>query len=144
MKNNLKEIALKTMSTGILTATAFGSVFAAEETGAGNVAAREDIKVGAPGVGIDNLGNFISALIRASIIIAALLTFAYLIWGGIQWLTSGGDKSAYEAARGRITAALIGLAIVAAAYAIMLIIGTFFNVDILGDGLNFGNANVAN
>jgi uncharacterized membrane protein len=134
--NDLKNLTIRAVGATTLMLSSVGAAFATSHDKA--------LEVKAPTLGITNLGNFISALIRASIIIAALLTFAYLIWGGIQWLTSGGDKSAYEAARGRITAALIGLAIVAAAYAIMLIIGTFFNVDILGSGLNFGNANLPN
>src|SRR3989344_2599933 len=84
------------------------------------------------GLGVTDFGNLISAGVQVAIIVAALLTFAYLIWGGIQWITSGGDKAAYEAARGRITAALVGLAIVAAAWALMKLIGFFFGVDVLG------------
>ena len=68
--------------------------------------------------------------LQVALIVAAILTFAYLIWGGIQWITSGGDKAQYEAARGRITSALIGLAIVVAAYALMELVGHFFGVDV--------------
>ena len=98
----------------------------------------QPINVGRPDSGVSSIGGLITGLINAAVIIAALLTFVFLIWGGIQWLTSGGDKAAYEAARGRITAALIGLAIVAAAYALMEIIGYFFGVDPFS--LNFGRA----
>jgi hypothetical protein len=86
----------------------------------------------APTSGILNFGNLITAGIRVSLVIASLLTFAFLIWGGIQWITSGGDKAAYESARNRITAALIGLAIVAASWALMSLIAHFFNIDFTG------------
>ena len=95
-------------------------------------AAVQDIEIKSSGLGVTEFGNFISAGVQVAIIVAALLTFVYLIWGGIQWITSGGDKAAYEAARGRITAALVGLAIVASAWALMKLIGFFFGVDILG------------
>ena len=78
------------------------------------------------------LGDFVSAAIQAVIVIAGLLTFAFLVWGGVEWLTSGGDKEKYEAARGRITAAVIGLVIVVAAWAIMNVIGSFLNIDMKG------------
>jgi hypothetical protein len=55
-----------------------------------------------------------------------------LIIGGVRWITSGGDKAATEAARGQITAALVGLVIVFAAWAILQLIELFFGVDILG------------
>ena len=72
--------------------------------------------------------NFITAAIQAAIVIAGLLTFAFLVWGGIEWLTSGGDKEKYEAARGRITAAVIGLVIVVAAWAILQVISNFLGL----------------
>lgn len=79
---------------------------------------------------IVDIGALISALASLAIIIAGVLVFLYLIWGGIQWITSGGDKAATEKAQQRITSAVIGLAIVAASWALIRIIGTFFGVDI--------------
>jgi TRAP-type C4-dicarboxylate transport system permease small subunit len=72
----------------------------------------------------------VSAFVKLILIVAALVFFFLLIIGGIQWMTSGGDKTATEAARGRITAALIGLVIVFAAWAIGSLINYFFNVNI--------------
>jgi len=79
-----------------------------------------------------DLGSLISNLIALVFIIAALIFFFMLVIGGVQWMLSGGDKSATEAARGRITAALIGLVIVFAAWAIMKLIEQFFGIAILG------------
>ena len=81
---------------------------------------------------IDNIGKLISSVISLAFILAGVLTFAFLVWGGIDWLTSGGDKTKTEGARNRITAALVGLAIVAASYAIMKLISYFFGIDFLG------------
>lgn len=66
------------------------------------------------------------------LVVAALAAFIYLIWGGVSWITSGGDKTKTEAARSRIMAAIIGLFVVFAAWAIMSILGEFF-------GFNLGN-----
>jgi hypothetical protein len=84
------------------------------------------------GFQIDNIGKLISAAIGLALLIAALLVFVYLIWGGIQWITSGGDKGKTEEARNRISSALVGLAIVAAAWAIIQLVGYFFGIDIFG------------
>lgn len=75
---------------------------------------------------IESIPKFVSALIGLIFIVATILVFVFLVWGGIQWITSGGDKQATEAARNRITAALIGLAIVAVSWALMSIVGKFF------------------
>lgn len=85
-----------------------------------------------PNVKIENLGQLISALVGVLLIIAGLLAFFFLILGGIQWITSGGDKAGMEAARNKITHAVVGLIIVGAAWAIMLLVQGFLGVTIIG------------
>jgi len=74
---------------------------------------------------IDDIGKLISAVVGVMMIVAALLAFMYLILGGISWITSGGDKAAMEAARNKITHAIVGLIIVGAAWAIMVLVQNF-------------------
>jgi len=74
--------------------------------------------------------NLIPAFIIIALIVAALIFFFMLIFGGIKYITSGGDKGKAESARGMITAALIGLVIVFAAWAIVTLVQTFFGIDI--------------
>lgn len=81
------------------------------------------------------LGGFtitgiISTFIIIVLVVAALLFFFMLILGGVKYITSGGDKAKAESARGMITAALIGLVIVFAAWAIVQLVNTIFSVDI--------------
>jgi hypothetical protein len=90
-----------------------------------------NINIPAPTFGIFDIGTLISRIIRFAMVIAVILAFIFLIWGGIQWITSGGDKSANEAARNRITAALVGLAIVAASWAIITLASQLLNIPII-------------
>lgn len=91
-----------------------------------------DLSIGKPeNVAITNIGTLIQGALQGAIVVSAILVFAYLIMGGIQWITSGGDKGKTQEARDRITAALVGLAVVASAWAIMLIISYFFGINIL-------------
>ena len=83
-----------------------------------------------PNLQITSLGTLLSGAIGFILVIAALAAFIFLIWGGIQWITSGGDKSAVEAARSRILAAIIGLFVVFAAWALMNVLGGFFGFEI--------------
>ena len=100
-------------------------------------AADTNIGIGKPSqVQITDIGRLITSGINLVIIVAGILVFVYLVWGGIQWLTSGGDKGHVEEARNKITHALIGLAIIAAAWALSQIITTFFGVN-TGLGGNF-------
>ena len=91
-------------------------------------------------VKIINIGTLIQGIVQGALLIAALLVFLYLIWGGIQWITSGGDKSKTQEARDRITAALVGLAVVAAAWAVMLIIQYFFGISVIDGQINLPKA----
>ena len=89
----------------------------------------EEITIEQPDeVKITQFGPLIKSGISLAIIIAAILTFAFLVWGGLQWIMSGGDKAKYEEARNRITAALIGLAIVALAWLLIKIVAYFFGI----------------
>lgn len=88
-----------------------------------------------PGNKFNQLANYtipdiISGLIRLTLVVAAVVFFFILVIGGIRWIASGGDKGQTEAARSQITAALVGLVIVFAAWAIVSLIHTFFGVDI--------------
>ncbi len=76
------------------------------------------------------LGLLISNLIGALFIAAFLLAFMTLITSGLQWITAGGDKQALEKARNGITNAIMGLVIVAAAFAIMTLVGRFFGIEL--------------
>lgn len=75
-----------------------------------------------------NLGVVISYMVQLIFIVAGLATFLFLIWGGIEWITSGGDKTAVESAQKKIQAALLGLFIVFMSVAIMWLVQTFLNV----------------
>src|SRR3989304_1925490 len=58
---------------------------------------------------ITDLGQFISAILAAILVIATLAAFVFLLLGGLSWITSGGDKAAVEGAQKRIQAAIIGV-----------------------------------
>lgn len=88
-------------------------------------------------VKIPELGALLSAIVGSLLIIAALLAFFFLILGGIQWITSGGDKAGMEAARNKITHAIVGLIIVGAAWAIMILVQNFLGITVIGGQLNF-------
>ena len=76
------------------------------------------------------LGAIITQLVGALFIAGFLLTFFFLIMGGLTWITAGGDKTKLEKARDQITQAIIGLIIVGATYAIASLVAKFFGLDI--------------
>jgi hypothetical protein len=89
-------------------------------------------QAGSPFADLGNLRvpGIISAGLTLVLVVAAIIFFFMLVIGGIRWMTSGGDKAQTEAARGQVTAALVGLVIVFAAWAIAALLGTFFGIDV--------------
>ncbi len=79
--------------------------------------------------GFQCITELVFRMVDAAIIGAGILLLVYLIYGGVEWLTSGGDKAKIESARAKITNALIGVAIIAAAYAVWIIVLTFFGIN---------------
>ena len=82
---------------------------------------------------LKNLGELFSALLTLVFFVAGLLFFVNLLFGGIQWISSGGDPKALESARGRLMNSFIGLVIVVAAFAIALIIETVLGIQIVSE-----------
>lgn len=78
--------------------------------------------------GYQDIGTLLSSLMGVFLTIAGLALLLYLGYGGMQWLTAGGDKQAVEKARQVITNALIGLAIVAASWAVYKLVIYFFQL----------------
>ncbi len=69
-------------------------------------------------------------IVRAVIGLGAVALFIMLLVGGYNFLFSGGDPKKLETARGTITQAIIGLAIMSIAYLIILTIQQFTGVNV--------------
>jgi len=77
-----------------------------------------------------DIGKLMSNALALLFFFAGILAFVFILIGGIQWITAGGDAKAASAARDRITAAVVGLLVVVAAFAVTLILGQVFGIDI--------------
>lgn len=80
--------------------------------------ADENINIKAPAKGYKDLGDFIGNLVIIAFSLGILIALVMLIWGSFEWITSGGDKENVGKARNRIINALIGLAVLAVAFAL--------------------------
>lgn len=79
-----------------------------------------------------DLGSLISAFMPVVMAISGLLLFAYLLMGGLKYLSSGGDDKAIGEARKIITNAVIGLLIVFTAFFAVRILETVLGLQITG------------
>jgi hypothetical protein len=81
--------------------------------------------------GVSFFQKLIPSLIGLGFAAGMLLFFFMLLIGAIQWISSGGDKGNVEAARGRISNALIGIIVLFSIFAIIKLVEAFFGVNIL-------------
>ncbi len=77
------------------------------------------------------LAFYISILWRSVVTLGGVAFIIFLIWGGIEWLTAGGDKGRVETAQKMISNAVIGLAVLVGSYAIAFFIESAFKINIL-------------
>jgi len=75
------------------------------------------------------LGSIIGSLVGLFLILSFISSLLYMLLGGFDWITSGGDKTKLQSARDKITNALVGLVIVGASWAIMMIVANFFGIE---------------
>lgn len=77
-----------------------------------------------------DLGKLVSNFVFVAMFGAALFFLVQIIIGGMSWINAGGDPKNLDSARNRITNAVIGLVIVAAAFAVTLIVTSILGLNI--------------
>ena|SRR5579859_183522 len=81
-------------------------------------------------------GNFINTLLGGVVDIGLLSVFIFLIWGSIEWITAGGDKTKVETARNKITGSVIGLIVLLSSLAIFFLVQQLLGVQLFRVGNN--------
>lgn len=97
---------------------------------AGKAFAQTTIRISPPPQGYSDLGAFVTNVFTLAFGVALLVVLVMLIWGAFEWITSGGDKEAVGKARNRIINALIGLAVLAVAFALGRVAAQFLGFNI--------------
>lgn len=87
-------------------------------------------------------GAFIANFYQFALIIGGILAFGVIVYGGIKYMSSGGNPSAASEAKEWIEAALLGLLLLAGAYFILGVVNPqLLNLNLIS--LSGANANVA-
>lgn len=80
-------------------------------------------------LGGNNIANTIRNIIVFFVMLAVIIALVYLLYGGIKWITSGGEKEKVAEARNHIIAALIGLIVVILAVFLLSVILAAFGIS---------------
>ena len=77
----------------------------------------------APGIGsIEEVFDFLKVIVQWLLVFGLLLAVAMIIWGGIKYITAGGNEETSESAKKTVTNAIIGIVIVILAFVIVRVI----------------------
>jgi hypothetical protein len=79
------------------------------------------------------VGDIVNSAITYLFPVVGFLLFIYLIFGGYQYLLSGGNPKSIEAGKKNITNAIIGFIIVFASYWIVSVIGRILGIGAIGN-----------
>lgn len=74
-----------------------------------------------PGVRCENysLSGLIKTIINYMLAFSGLIALGFLIWGGFQYITAGGNEESAEKGKGTVFNAIIGLVIIGLSYVIV-------------------------
>ncbi len=75
-------------------------------------------------------GILIGQIIDIVFTIAPIIVFIMFLWGSIEWMTSGGDKTKIEKARSRITQSIIGMFVLTTVIAIFIELQKALNFEV--------------
>lgn len=92
-----------------------------------------EINIDPPSGGFRTIGDALSNFFTIALVIAILIVLIMLIIGAYEWITSGGDKEAVAKARNRIINALIGLVVLAIAFALARLAGQIVGLGDITD-----------
>lgn len=81
--------------------------------------------------GVEFVGSLITTVISLFFVVGAIVFVFMLLYGGLQWISSGGDKGAVEQAKGRISNALIGIIVLFAVIALVVVVERVTGTNLL-------------
>jgi len=80
------------------------------------------------------LGTVLKNTVGILFAVGAIGFTVMIIWGGVDWILSGGDKEKIAGARKRIVTAITGLVLLSLSFVIMVVIGQVLNIEFLQTG----------
>lgn len=98
---------------------------ALEVPGYGRIEAPDNVPQGL------NLGAILTVFLGLFMVVGVVLSISFLSYGGILWITSGGDKQKLEKSRKTIIFSIIGLILMALSLLIVTVVGKLLGVDVI-------------
>jgi len=91
-----------------------------------------DIQALAPNPGVVQLGPLVTGVVHNAFVLAGLIFFILLIFGGFQVIVAAGDSKKAERGKTAITGAVAGLLVVLGSFWVIRIIEVITGLTLLG------------
>ena len=76
------------------------------------------------------IAPWVSVILQSIMIVGILSVLIFLVWGSVEWISAGGEKTKVEEARNKITGSILGLLVLASSVAIFSVIQNILGVHI--------------
>lgn len=83
-----------------------------------------------PKGGLSFLEGVLKNALTIMVIIGIVVCLVVIVWSGLQWASSGGDKNKITQARSRLVWAIIGLLVIMISFFIVSVVGAIFGVKL--------------
>ena len=90
------------------------------------------VSIQGPLQGITNLTDVVNIILTFVYPLAAAILLVILIWGGIDFLSSGGDPEKVKSGQGKISAGVFGFILLMLSFLISKLVGFIFGI---GEGV---------
>lgn len=70
-------------------------------------------------LGVTNINQFIGKLISAALGLSGAVALLMFVWGGVQWLTSGGNVDRIKSGKSTLTWAALGIVVIFTSYTLV-------------------------
>ena len=84
--------------------------------------------VARPLFSIKTIDQFIPTLIQAALTLGSVLSFMWLLWGGVEFIMAGGNQERTKTAKSKISQAIFGLGMLASVWVFWRIITYFLGI----------------
>ncbi len=90
--------------------------------------------VAKPLFSIKTIDQFIPTLIQAALTLGSILSFMWLLWGGVEFIMAGGNQERTKTAKSKISQAVFGLGMLASVWVLWRIVTYFLGITTSSSG----------
>lgn len=78
----------------------------------------------------ERFASLLGSLLSVVMTFSAILLLLYLVWGAVEWITSGGESAKLQAARNKMLHAIIGIIVLSSVIALFALVQYILNIEI--------------